>query len=133
MLVVAQADVLLVDAKVAPRDVDQLQVGQKAVLRFTAFNQRTTPELLGKVTLVGADEKTGTAYFKTQITRHRMIWRSSTERSSYRECQSRFSSRQVFDPSFLPDQADDGSDFAGIPGGLMATAPGNAIVCLRPV
>lgn len=72
MLIVPRADVLIVEAKVAPKDIDQLQLGQDAVLKFTAFNQRTTPELIGQVTMVGADEikdeKAGTAFFKTQIT-----------------------------------------------------------------
>ena len=55
MLVVPEADSLIVEAKVAPHDIDQIHVGQHAVLRFAAFNQRTTPELNGEVTHIGAD------------------------------------------------------------------------------
>src|SRR5215213_2384005 len=47
MLIVPEADALTVESKVAPQDIDQLHLGQKAVLRFSAFNQRTTPELTG--------------------------------------------------------------------------------------
>ena len=35
--------------------VDQLYVGQLATLRFSAFNQRTTPELNGVVSIVSPD------------------------------------------------------------------------------
>jgi len=72
MLIVPRSDKLVVEAEVAPRDTDQLQIGQPAVIRFTAFNQRTTREIAGELTLVGAheikDEKSGTSYFKVQVT-----------------------------------------------------------------
>jgi HlyD family secretion protein len=72
MLVVPRSDTLVIEAKVAPKDIDQVQLGQKAMLRLTAFNQRTTPEINGSVSLVAADqitdEKTGTSYFKVQVT-----------------------------------------------------------------
>ncbi|TPK65742.1 hypothetical protein FJ930_24135 [Mesorhizobium sp. B2-4-15] len=41
--------------RIAPPDIDQVQLGQKAVLRLSAFNQRTTPELNGKVSRIAAD------------------------------------------------------------------------------
>ena len=44
MLIVPEADNLAVEAKVNPQDIDQLQLGQSALLRFSAFNQRTTPK-----------------------------------------------------------------------------------------
>ena len=72
MLIVPQADVLVVEARIAPKDIDEIRLRQPAILRFTAFNQRTTPEVGGTVTLVGADEindeKSGKSYFKVQIT-----------------------------------------------------------------
>lgn len=55
MLIVPEADNLIVEAKVQPKDVDQLHVGQLATLRFSAFNQRTTPELNGVLSMVSAD------------------------------------------------------------------------------
>ncbi|MDP1752763.1 MAG: HlyD family type I secretion periplasmic adaptor subunit, partial [Reyranella sp.] len=39
MLIVPESDSLIVEAKVAPQDIDQVHVGQHAVLRFAAFNQ----------------------------------------------------------------------------------------------
>src|SRR6185437_9497057 len=58
MIVVPQADDLQVEAKVNPQDIDKLQVGQKTVLRMSALNQRTTPELNGVVSRVSPDVNT---------------------------------------------------------------------------
>jgi HlyD family secretion protein len=71
MLVVPDSDNLLVEAKVSPHDIDQLQIGQSAVLRFSAFNLRTTPEINGVITRVSADtttdQRTGQNYYTTRI------------------------------------------------------------------
>jgi HlyD family secretion protein len=55
MLIVPEGDALEIDARLSPEKVDQVHVGQKARVRLTAFNQRTTPELAGVVNLVSAD------------------------------------------------------------------------------
>ena len=72
MLIVPEADALTVEAKLAPQDIDQVRVGQTAALRFSAFSQRTTPELDGVVSRVSADlttdQRTGAAYFVVRIT-----------------------------------------------------------------
>jgi len=72
MLVVPTSDRLTVEAQVAPRDIDQLWVGQNTLLRFSAFNQRTTPELEGKVASISADitidEKSGSRYYTVRVT-----------------------------------------------------------------
>jgi HlyD family secretion protein len=71
MLIVPQADDLQVEAKVNPQDIDKLQVGQKTLLRLSAFNQRTTPELNGAVTRVSpdvtTDQRTGQSYYTIRI------------------------------------------------------------------
>ncbi|WP_375275525.1 HlyD family type I secretion periplasmic adaptor subunit [Methylorubrum thiocyanatum] len=71
MLIVPRTDTLVIEAKVAPKDIDQVRLGHKTVLRLTAFNQRTTPEIEGTVSLVAADqitdEKTGTSFFKVHV------------------------------------------------------------------
>src|SRR3954471_14287078 len=71
MLIVPRADALTVEAKIQPQDIDQARLGQKAVLRFSAFNQRTTPELNGEVSRVSADvsqdAKTGAAFYTIRI------------------------------------------------------------------
>ena len=55
MLIVPDADRLVIDAKVAPQDIDQVKIGQTAHVRFSAFNQRTTPDVTASVTRVSAD------------------------------------------------------------------------------
>jgi HlyD family secretion protein len=71
MLIVPEADNLAVEAKVNPQDIDQLQIGQKALLRFTNFNQRTTPEINGRLTRISADistdQRTGVNYYTIRI------------------------------------------------------------------
>ena len=72
MLIVPDADKLTVEARVAPQDIDQLHVGQPAALRFSSFNQRTTPELEGEIALIAADlsqdQRTGASYYTVHIT-----------------------------------------------------------------
>ncbi|HET9716232.1 MAG TPA: HlyD family type I secretion periplasmic adaptor subunit [Pseudolabrys sp.] len=71
MLIVPETDNLQVEAKINPHDIDQVQVGQQAMLRFTAFNLRTTPEINGTVTRIAADtttdQRTGQTYYVTRI------------------------------------------------------------------
>jgi len=71
MMIVPKADDLSVEAKVNPQDIDKLQVGQKTLLRLSAFNQRTTPELNGLVTRVSADvttdQRTGQSYYTIRV------------------------------------------------------------------
>ncbi|MGB7121427.1 MAG: HlyD family type I secretion periplasmic adaptor subunit [Bradyrhizobium sp.] len=71
MLIVPQADDLQVEAKVNPQDIDKLQLGQKTLLRLSAFNQRTTPELSGVVTRVSpdvtTDQRTGQSYYTIRV------------------------------------------------------------------
>jgi HlyD family secretion protein len=71
MLIVPQTDDLQVEAKVNPHDIDKLQVGQKTLLRLSAFNQRTTPELNGVVSRVSPDvtteQRTGQSYYTIRV------------------------------------------------------------------
>ena len=55
MLIVPDDSILEVEARVSPVQIDQLFLGQTAVLRFAAFNPRTTPEIPGTVVRIGAD------------------------------------------------------------------------------
>ena len=50
---------LLVEAKVAPEDIDQVTKGLTAQLRLVALNQRTTPMVEGRVVYVSADSIEG--------------------------------------------------------------------------
>jgi HlyD family secretion protein len=74
MLIVPVSDELAVEAKINPQDIDHVRIGQPAVLRFAAFNQRTTPEIKGVVKLVSADvaqdeqdQKSGQFFYKATI------------------------------------------------------------------
>jgi HlyD family secretion protein len=71
MMIVPQADDLSVEAKVNPQDIDKLQIGQKTLLRLSAFNQRTTPELNGVVSRVSpdvtTDQRTGQSYYTIRV------------------------------------------------------------------
>jgi membrane fusion protein, type I secretion system len=55
MTIVPSHDELSVEVRIATSDIDQVHTDQTAKLRFPAFNQRTTPEISGTVTRVGAD------------------------------------------------------------------------------
>ncbi|MCV0397449.1 MAG: HlyD family type I secretion periplasmic adaptor subunit [Rhizobiaceae bacterium] len=55
MQIVPTSNALVIEARVQANDIDQVHVGQNATLRFSAFNQRTTPEIRGYVTGIGAD------------------------------------------------------------------------------
>ena len=72
MLIVPRSDDLKVEAKVSPTDVDQLHIGQTAMLLFSAFNQRTTPEISGSVARISADittdQRTGASYYTVRVT-----------------------------------------------------------------
>ncbi len=72
MEVVPDSDELQIEARLQPNDIDQVRVGQKAFTRFSAFNQRVTPELGGLVSYVSADisrdQQTNAAYFTVRVT-----------------------------------------------------------------
>jgi HlyD family secretion protein len=71
MIVVPLEEQLEVEARVAPTDVDQLRVGQAAVVKVMAGNQRVTPELKGAVSRVSPDvtkeQQTGATYYTVRI------------------------------------------------------------------
>ena len=71
MLIVPDADNLMVEVKVHPQDIDSVRAGQRAILRFPAFNTRTTPEIDGSVARLSADvstdAKTGQSFYVARI------------------------------------------------------------------
>ena len=71
MGIVPIEDQKAIEVRLAPTDIDQVSVGQSAILRFPAFNQHTTPELKGAVTRVAPDltheKETGLAYYLARI------------------------------------------------------------------
>ena len=71
MYVIPQDQALIVNARVPAIHIDQVHVGQPATLRFSAFNQRLTPEVTGTVIDVSADvfqdEATGMTYYRVSL------------------------------------------------------------------
>jgi HlyD family secretion protein len=50
-------DRLVVEARIAPGDVEQVQPGQRVNIRLTALRQRPTPLLAGTLTYISADRQ----------------------------------------------------------------------------
>ncbi len=67
MRLVPDEDQLRVEAKISPQEIDRVTLNQPALLRFTSFDTRSTPEINGKVSLVSAatsfEQKTGLSYY----------------------------------------------------------------------
>jgi HlyD family secretion protein len=71
MEVVPDSDDLQIEARLQPNDIDQVRKGQQAFVRFSAFNQRVTPQLMGQVSYVSPDttrdQQSGASYFTVRI------------------------------------------------------------------
>jgi membrane fusion protein, type I secretion system len=71
MLIIPENDALSVEAKVLPSDIDQIRPDQTATLRFSAFNQRTRPQLNGSISWISAeitqDQHTGASRYTAHI------------------------------------------------------------------
>ncbi|MBS0243151.1 MAG: HlyD family type I secretion periplasmic adaptor subunit [Proteobacteria bacterium] len=55
MLIVPRSDLLSIEARIASNEIDEITIGRPTMLRLTAFNQRTTPELKGTLIRVSPD------------------------------------------------------------------------------
>lgn len=71
MLLAPDVRALTVEAKIAPRNIDQIFPGQSVNIRFTAFDQRTTPEVAGTVSSISpdavTDQRSGVTYYPIRI------------------------------------------------------------------
>lgn len=72
MSIVPVEEAKAIEVRLAPTDIDQVTIGQKAKLRFPAFSQISTPELTGAVSGVAADlskdPQSGAAFYVARIT-----------------------------------------------------------------
>ena len=72
LYVIPQDRPLVVSARLATINVDEVQAGQPVVLRFSAFSSRTTPEIDGVLGRVSADalmdEATRMPYYRAEVT-----------------------------------------------------------------
>lgn len=70
MQIIPTGKEMIVSAKFQPRDADNVHLGQKAMVRFQAFDSHTTPRLVGSVRRVSAAEltdKDGHNFFTADI------------------------------------------------------------------
>ncbi|SLN58012.1 HlyD family type I secretion periplasmic adaptor subunit [Roseisalinus antarcticus] len=71
MFLVPQDRPLVITTQVLPTDIDQIHLGQEVALRFSAFDQRRTPELYGKIVTISADafqdDQTRVSYYRAEI------------------------------------------------------------------
>ena len=71
LFLIPQDRPLVIAARVDPIHIDQIVTGQAVNLRFSALDQRTTPELVGQVALVSADsfedETLGSSFYRAEI------------------------------------------------------------------
>ncbi|APO78768.1 HlyD family type I secretion membrane fusion protein (plasmid) [Rhizobium etli 8C-3] len=78
MQIVPARDTLTPEVRVLPQDIDQLSIGQEVRLRFSAFNQRNTPEINGIVQQIAADlttdRESGSTYYAVRISVDQSEW-----------------------------------------------------------
>ncbi|WP_170295217.1 HlyD family type I secretion periplasmic adaptor subunit [Paracoccus aestuariivivens] len=72
MYIIPQDRPLVVAARVAPINVDEVHPGQEVVLRFSSFSSRTTPEIDGVLSRISADtlvdQATHLPYYRAEVT-----------------------------------------------------------------
>lgn len=71
MKIVPDNAALQFQVRISPSDIDQISKGQLVNLRFPAFNRSKTPEITGRITLVGADasvdRQTGHSFYEIKV------------------------------------------------------------------
>lgn len=71
LFIIPQDRPLIVQARIETVHVDQVGIGQDASLRFSTFDQRTTPEIFGTVSKVSADvftdDVTGAQFYLAEL------------------------------------------------------------------
>lgn len=71
MSIVPKDDDFAIEVKISPIDIDQVAIGLPATLRFSAFNQTTTPELKGYVVQraeeLTKEAQTGNTYYMARL------------------------------------------------------------------
>jgi len=71
MQIIPKRDSLIIKANVMPQDIDQVSLGQKTNVIFSALKQKNAPELDGIVSYISADVLvdpiTGSSYFEVEV------------------------------------------------------------------
>jgi HlyD family secretion protein len=69
--IVPDRDMLIVEARVRPQDIDQVHAGQSARVVFSGFERQTTPDIPGKLIFVSPeltqDQHTGQSFYRVKI------------------------------------------------------------------
>ena len=69
--IVPDNSALVVRTRISPRNIDQVHLGQEAIIRFTAFPYRSSPERMGRVVQVSADAFTdpsvGESWYEAEL------------------------------------------------------------------
>ncbi len=72
MQIVPKSDELVIEAKIAPQDIDQVTLGATTTARIMAGNQRTMPDVHGTLSRISADltreQQTNQAYYVVRAT-----------------------------------------------------------------
>lgn len=71
LYVIPQDRPLVISVQIKPFQIDQIRIGQPAQLRFSAFPARTTPEIIGHISVISADvltdQYTQMPYYRAEI------------------------------------------------------------------
>lgn len=71
MQIIPASDDLEIELSVDTQSIDQVFIGQRAIVRLPAFHQRTTPELDGEVVAISpssvVDEKSGFSFYRLLV------------------------------------------------------------------
>ncbi|ROQ02016.1 HlyD family secretion protein [Stella humosa] len=69
--IVPQADLLVVDARLSPTDIDAVRTGQRADIALVSYKRRVVPHVTGTVVNVSADlltdQRSGEGYYTARI------------------------------------------------------------------
>lgn len=69
--IVPEDDELIVEAQVSPMDIDRIELGMEATIRFSAFRSSTTHVIQGRVIGISADRlidnQTGQPYYQARV------------------------------------------------------------------
>jgi HlyD family secretion protein len=69
--IVPDSDLLIVEARVRPQDIDQVRVGQTARVTFSGLDRQTTPEIAAEVRFVSPDlshdSQSGASFYRVRV------------------------------------------------------------------
>lgn len=71
LFIIPQDEPLIIRTQIPTQHIDQVRIGQPATLRFSTFEQRTTPEIFGQVANISpdvfVDDRSGASYYSAEL------------------------------------------------------------------